>query len=483
MAQWWEFKSRNMDTVLFFKVGKFYELFHMDADIGMSQIDLIYMKGSKGHSGFPEISYGKYSSLLVAKGYRVARVEQTETPDQLAKRNQAKGGKKEKVVSRECCSVMSKGTRTYCHLDDLSLLDENINGQSSSLLMCIKEIISSNVDENNYTIETPEYGICCIDTVIGTVTLAQFQDDSQRSRLRTMISRYIPSEVLLEANQNHPMTVGTVRLISPKAIFEILRGGEMPDSETSKKQIKNCKYFQTNFIDNSISIDSFDSYPPVLKAVMEVDDSSTCLVLSALGGAIWQLKRSLIDYEVISMGKFYGYAPPDAVDNSEDANQSTEIFRTLTSINDDNNELKINQDNSNQEMTQSTRLGSHSNLCNNDSSSINTNDPSSMTLDAVALSNLEVLVNNFDHTERGSLWAFINRCKTPFGKRLLRDWLCHPLFKPQDINRRGDAIEELLTTYSGEADTIRNILKNTPDLERLLTRVHSNGLKNKVFLS
>ena len=31
MAQWWQFKAQNMDTVLFFKVGKFYELFHMDS--------------------------------------------------------------------------------------------------------------------------------------------------------------------------------------------------------------------------------------------------------------------------------------------------------------------------------------------------------------------------------------------------------------------------------------------------------------------
>jgi hypothetical protein len=27
----------------------------MDADVGMSELDLIYMKGSKGHSGFPEV--------------------------------------------------------------------------------------------------------------------------------------------------------------------------------------------------------------------------------------------------------------------------------------------------------------------------------------------------------------------------------------------------------------------------------------------
>lgn len=112
MQQWWLFKSENMDTVLFFKVrspcssnsqfcgfvfglsltesacdscisptryltqpiltisprqvGKFYELFHQDADVGMQELDLIYMKGEKAHSGFPEISYGKFADSLVS---------------------------------------------------------------------------------------------------------------------------------------------------------------------------------------------------------------------------------------------------------------------------------------------------------------------------------------------------------------------------------------------------------------------------------
>jgi DNA mismatch repair protein MSH6 len=33
--QWWEIKSDNKDAVLFFKVGKFYEIFHMDADVAV----------------------------------------------------------------------------------------------------------------------------------------------------------------------------------------------------------------------------------------------------------------------------------------------------------------------------------------------------------------------------------------------------------------------------------------------------------------
>lgn len=34
-----------MDTVLFFRQGKFYELFHMDADVCVKELGLTYMKG------------------------------------------------------------------------------------------------------------------------------------------------------------------------------------------------------------------------------------------------------------------------------------------------------------------------------------------------------------------------------------------------------------------------------------------------------
>lgn len=44
MRQWWELKSQHMDSVLFFKVGKFYELYHMDAVIGVMHLGFSYMK-------------------------------------------------------------------------------------------------------------------------------------------------------------------------------------------------------------------------------------------------------------------------------------------------------------------------------------------------------------------------------------------------------------------------------------------------------
>jgi DNA mismatch repair protein MSH6 len=475
MHQWWQFKCENMDTVLFFKVGKFYELFHMDSDIGMTELDLIYMKGTKAHSGFPEVAYGKQAAALVAKGYRVARIEQTETPDMLKERND-KQGKKDKVVTREVCSVMSKGTRTYCHLDDLTLLEEGNQTQSASILVTISEKLVGSEEEQGNPI--PEYGVCIIDTVIGSIVLAQFQDDYLRSRLRTLMAKYIPSEVLLESGNHSPETRGVVRIVAPLATVDTLRSGsEMPtDAQAVMQQITTSKYFSDD-----------KPWPAVLQAVKDGSaDGSSALVACAFGGALWQLRRSLIDYEIISMGKVFAYVPPDNNSQSDD-----EVAVPVTV----EGENPVRQSSSQQHnlfddaSLPATDFGATSDLFSEDQAAATASPagagtipldqlPTYMTLDAIALGNLEILVNNYDKTEKGSLFAFVNRCKTAPGARLLKDWLVKPLFRPRDIARRAAAVDELLTRHIQKVETMQQtVLKGLPDLERLLSRVHSNGIK------
>ena len=61
-------KSDHFDTVLFFKMGKFYELFHMDAVLGVEKLGLIYMKSKEiAHVGFPEVGLKKYIDQLVGR--------------------------------------------------------------------------------------------------------------------------------------------------------------------------------------------------------------------------------------------------------------------------------------------------------------------------------------------------------------------------------------------------------------------------------
>ena len=76
------------------------------------------MRGARAHAGWPEKAYAKFSQILVEKGYRVARIEQTETPAMLKVANSkcAKGSKR-KVVAREICALLTPGTRTNGVMD------------------------------------------------------------------------------------------------------------------------------------------------------------------------------------------------------------------------------------------------------------------------------------------------------------------------------------------------------------------------------
>lgn len=86
--QWWAFKATNFDAVLLFKMGKFYELFEMDAHVGVELLGLTYMRGEQPHAGFPEAAYAGMAATLARAGVKVVVIEQTETPEALAARNE-----------------------------------------------------------------------------------------------------------------------------------------------------------------------------------------------------------------------------------------------------------------------------------------------------------------------------------------------------------------------------------------------------------
>ena len=86
-VQFWQIKQHNFDKILFFKLGKFYEIFYNDAIICQKILDLNWMGGAKKlHVGFPEKALDKYLVILVNHGFKVAVIEQTETPKQMEER-------------------------------------------------------------------------------------------------------------------------------------------------------------------------------------------------------------------------------------------------------------------------------------------------------------------------------------------------------------------------------------------------------------
>ena len=103
--QYLEIKKQYPGTLLFFRLGDFYELFNEDAKIGSRELDITLTARHKDSPnpvpmcGVPHHAAAGYIAKLVKKGYRVAICEQTE-----------EAGQGKKLVNREVARVITPGT-------------------------------------------------------------------------------------------------------------------------------------------------------------------------------------------------------------------------------------------------------------------------------------------------------------------------------------------------------------------------------------
>ncbi len=122
MAQYIEIKAANPDSLLFYRMGDFYELFFDDAATASRALGITLTKRGKHLGadipmcGVPVHAADDYLQRLIAAGFRVAVCEQTENPAAARKR----GAKA--VVRREVTRLVTPGTIT-----EDSLLDEGRN--------------------------------------------------------------------------------------------------------------------------------------------------------------------------------------------------------------------------------------------------------------------------------------------------------------------------------------------------------------------
>ena len=72
-VKWMDIKEQS-DTIVFVKIGRFYEAFHEDADILNEVFDTPYMKGIVAHTGFPVCVLDKYITGLREAGYNNIRL-------------------------------------------------------------------------------------------------------------------------------------------------------------------------------------------------------------------------------------------------------------------------------------------------------------------------------------------------------------------------------------------------------------------------
>ncbi|WJX79846.1 DNA mismatch repair protein msh6 [Trifolium repens] len=286
--QWWDFKSKHMDKVLFFKMGKFYELFEMDAHVGAKELDLQYMKGEQPHCGFPEKNFSMNVEKLARKGYRVLVVEQTETPDQLELRRK-ENGSKDKVVRREICAVVSKGTIT-----DGEFMSTN---PEAAYLLALTEHHENHPNEMSERI----YGVCVVDVSTSRVILGQFNDDSECSALCSILSEIRPVEIVKPAKL---LSAETERVLLKHTrnplVNELIPNVEFWDADKTLDQLKRI-YGHNN--DVSVQDGVLDCLPDVLLELVKTGHASRS-ALSALGGALYYLKQAFLDEQLLRFAQF-----------------------------------------------------------------------------------------------------------------------------------------------------------------------------------
>jgi len=94
-----------------------------------------------------------------------------------------------------------------------------------------------------------------------------------------------------------------------------------------------------------------------------------------------------------------------------------------------------------------------------------------MTLDSDTLRNLE-LFESLGRRGRGALIHTLDETVTAAGGRLLRDWIRKPLLDQGRIQQRQELVQQLLDAPDSRA-SIRDLLKSTSDMERLLARLNT----------
>lgn len=172
MRQYLEMKEKYPGTILFFRLGDFYEMFFNDAKTVSKELELTLTGKDCGQQerapmcGVPYHSAEGYIARLVEKGYKVAICEQMEDP------KTAKG-----LVKRDIIRVITPGT-----VLESSMLDENKNNYICSIFY----------EENRA-------GICFADISTGELRVSELAGKNRTEleyELMNELSRYNPSEIL-----------------------------------------------------------------------------------------------------------------------------------------------------------------------------------------------------------------------------------------------------------------------------------------------
>ena len=243
MRQYLEIKEQNEDSIVFFRLGDFYEMFFEDAKIASEELELVLTGRDCGLEerapmcGVPYHSCEGYISRLVEKGYKIAICEQVEDPAT------AKG-----IVKREVVKIITPGTV----LED-TMLDESKNNYLCAIAA-----------------DKEGFGLCFVDASTGELHLTDVSGDNTVKRAIDELGKYSPREVISSGKLKENREILDFLINRIGCVFT-LRSDESFDTSITEPMVLD--HF------NVISVKNFGIQPGSLAA-------------SALGAAIEYLKET-----------------------------------------------------------------------------------------------------------------------------------------------------------------------------------------------
>jgi DNA mismatch repair protein MutS len=432
VRQYKELKAQHPGTLLFFRLGDFYELFFDDAVTGARELQITLTARQKDSSepipmcGVPHHSAANYIAKLVRKGYRVAICEQTED-----------ASKEKKLVRREVVRIVTPGTPI-----------------DPQLLEARESVFLAAVCAQGETV-----GAAFLDISTGEFRATQTTGNNAWERIAADIESYAPRE-----------------LIFPQALSALVRAGFRNEQKTAdlplgsdslspweRVGVRERSLATKQYKDLSVSAgrgsaeaekedqnssSATSPHPDPLPRGEGMNTQhpisntlSSSTALTPLDDWLWQTEdcNALLTKQ-FNVRSLDGYG----------LTRKTEAIRAAGAC------LRYAQD------TQRAAAAHIADI-------VYFEAQDHLVLDQITVRNLE-LVQASGGASR-SLLDVIDETVTGMGARLLRSWLLRPSIKRGEIEARHGAVAELHASHS-KRDRLRVLLKEVSDIERLIGRLN-----------
>lgn len=409
-----QFKIKYPGVLLLIEVGYKFRFFGEDAEIAAKILNVMAWEDKNFMTAsIPTHRLRVHVGRLVAAGYKVGVITQAETA---ALKAAGAGSSKTGPFERKLTALYTKSTM----VDDIELEpgeDFGSTFSSTKCLMAIYEVAKSTREEDQ---DKVTLAVVAVQPSTGDIVYDEFMDGRFRAELETRVLHLQPSELLLPPELSKP----TEKLISFVVSQSIANGDEIRLERTGRPFHSYDDAFTnvSKFYEGLLA----KATPSKAASTSAGETSSKTSLETSVAASLFGKAISSPRLVIVALSAMIDYLREFALDS---ALQLTQNFSSFSSRHH-------------------------------------------MLLNGNTLSNLEILCNDTDYTQKGSLLWVLDHTVTSFGKRTLKKWVTKPLVDAAEITRRLEAVEELRHNDSTWVKMMDALLQGLPDLERGLSRIH-----------